>query len=164
MWWGRFIDDVILIWSGSEIDLLAFHSYLNTTNIHLNLSLDFSFTQIHFLDLKIFKDNEGKLHTTIFRKETDRNAILRADRFNPSWLTDNIPFGQFQRLKRIYDKEEDFDIKAQDMIQRFKERGYKNSVIENAYYKAKNINRDELLVQRQKLHNTVQRQIKSRKL
>ncbi len=66
MWWGRFIDDVILMWFASEIDLLAFHSYLNTTNIHLKLSLDFSFTQINLLDLKIFKDNEGKLHTTIF--------------------------------------------------------------------------------------------------
>ncbi len=47
------------------------------------------------------------------------------------------------------DKTEDFDIKAQDMIQRFKEQGYKNSVIYKAYNRAKN-SRDELLVQRQK--------------
>ncbi len=36
VWWGRLID-VILIWSGSEIDLLASHSYLNM-NINLKLS------------------------------------------------------------------------------------------------------------------------------
>lgn len=52
-------------------------------------------------------------------------------------------------LKRICDEEEDFDIKAQDMIKRFKDKGYKNNVIK-AYIKAKNFSRDELLVQRQK--------------
>lgn len=40
------------------------------------------------------------------------------------------------------------------MIQRFKEGGYKNSVIYKAYNKAKNINRDELLVQRQKFSHS----------
>lgn len=112
------------------------------------MSLDFSHTQINFLDIKIFKESNGVLHTTIFRKETDRNTILRADSFHPLWMTENINFGQFQRLKRICDKEEDFNIRAQDMTQRFKERGYKNSVINKAYNKVRNISRDELLRQK----------------
>lgn len=78
------------------------------------------------MDLKIFKESNGILYITIFRKETDRNTILRADSFNPSWLTD-IPFGQFQRLKQICEKEEDFDFRAQE-IKRFQERGHQNSV------------------------------------
>ncbi len=59
VWWERFIDDVILIWSGSEIDLLAFHSYLNITNIHLKLSLDFLFTHIFWIlkYLRTIKEN-----------------------------------------------------------------------------------------------------------
>uniref|UniRef100_A0A673MJ69 Par-3 family cell polarity regulator alpha, b n=1 Tax=Sinocyclocheilus rhinocerous TaxID=307959 RepID=A0A673MJ69_9TELE len=35
MWWGRYIDDIILIWTGSEADLLVFHLYLNNTNVNL---------------------------------------------------------------------------------------------------------------------------------
>lgn len=49
--------------------MLTFQSHLNTTNVHLKLSLDFLFTQIYFLDLKISKDNEGKLHTTFLEKK-----------------------------------------------------------------------------------------------
>lgn len=128
IWWGRYID-IILIWTGSEADLLAFHSYLNNTYANLKLSLDFSHT--HFLDLKIFKESNGVLNTTIFRKETGRNTILRAASFHPLWMAEYIPFGEFQRLKRICDKEEDFDIRAEDMTQRFQERGFKNSVIKH---------------------------------
>lgn len=42
-----------------------------------------SLAWIHFLDLKIFKDDNGDLHTSTFRKPTDRNTTLRADSFNP---------------------------------------------------------------------------------
>lgn len=44
IWWGRFIDDIILLWSGSETELLSFHSYLNNTNRNVKLSLDFPST------------------------------------------------------------------------------------------------------------------------
>lgn len=150
IWWGRYIDDIILLWSGSETELLQFHSYLNNTNRNLKLSLDFSLSEINFLDLKISKDVNGDLHTSIFRKSTDRNTILRADSFHPSCLIDNIPFGQFQRLKRICDSEEDFERKAEDMSQRFKTRGYQQKTISRAYSKAKCLPREQLLAPKQK--------------
>lgn len=37
--WGRYIDDILLIWSGSQQELLQFHAYLNNPNS--KLSLDF---------------------------------------------------------------------------------------------------------------------------
>lgn len=40
---------------------------------------------------------------------TDSNTILRADSFHPPWLIENIPFGQFQRLKLICDSEDVFE-------------------------------------------------------
>ncbi len=150
IWWGRYIDDIILLWSGSETELLLFHSYLNNTNRNLKLSLDFSSSEINFLDLKISKDVNGDLHTSIFRKPTDRNTILRADSFHPPWLTDNIPLGQFQRLKRICDSEEDFEKNAQDMTQRFRARGYQHKTIFRAYNKAKCLPREQLLAPKQK--------------
>ena len=129
VWWGRYIDDILCIFSGTEQELLQFHTYLNNTNHNLKLCLEFYLTNIHFLDLEISKDNAGDLHTSMFRKPTDRNTILRADSYHPSWLVENIPFGQFQRIKRICDSEEGFEINAQDMSQRFKKRGYKHKTI-----------------------------------
>lgn len=59
--------------------------------------------KIDFLDLTIMKTSDGHLHTTLFHKPTDRNTLLRAHSFHPPALKQNIPFAQFQRLKRIFD-------------------------------------------------------------
>ncbi len=117
--WGRYIDDVLIIWSGSESELHRFHQYINGINRNLKLSLEYSVSENNFLDLKITKEANGVLHTSIFRKPTDRNTILRANSFHPPWLIENIPHGQFQRLKRICDREDDYEIQLQDMTSRF---------------------------------------------
>lgn len=83
---------MISSYSGSETEL-QFHSYLSNTNSILKFSLDYSLTEIHFLDLKIFKNDNGGLHTSIFREPDKCNTLLlRADSFHPPWLIDNIPF------------------------------------------------------------------------
>ena len=41
IYWGRYIDDVFLLWAGSEDELQSFHQYLNETNKNIKLSLDF---------------------------------------------------------------------------------------------------------------------------
>ena len=69
-------------------------------------------------------DDNGLIHTSIFRKDTDRNTILRAESFHPKNLISNIPFGQFQRLRRICSSDTDFESQAQAMSNRFAERGY----------------------------------------
>lgn len=98
IWWGRYIDDVLLLWSGAETELLQFHSYLNSTDqdFNLKLSLDYSRSEIHFLDLKISKDEHGDLHISIFRKPTDLNTKLRADRFQPPWMIKIYPVVTFR--------------------------------------------------------------------
>ena len=101
IWYGRYIDDLIFFYNGDLTSLKEFHSYLNSTNDSIELSLVYSQSEINYLDLKITKSPTGDLHTTIFRKPTDRNTILHANSFHPPHLIKNIPFGQFQRLRRI---------------------------------------------------------------
>lgn len=50
----RFIDDIFLLFKGSQTDLIAFHDYLNKTNKNIRLSLEYSKDRIHFLDLTIY--------------------------------------------------------------------------------------------------------------
>lgn len=71
VWWGRYIDNVILFFSGSEKELLDFHAYVNSLNVNLKLSLEYNLEVINFLDLRILRNNHGDLHTSIFRKTTD---------------------------------------------------------------------------------------------
>lgn len=131
--------------NGSTQQLQDFHEYLNDTNPNIKLSLEFSKTSINFLDLNIFVDSEGALHTTIYRKPTDRNTILRADSFHPSSLISNIPFGQFQRLRRICDTDMDFEAQSNEMYSRFKHRGYNKKTLNHALLKTKSTERSTLL-------------------
>lgn len=145
-WYGRYIDDACMVFNGSEAQLLDFHRYVNSINPNIRLTLEYSLTSINFLDVTIYKDSEGKLHTTLFRKTTSRNTILRADSFHPPHLINNIPYGQFQRLRRICDNDSDFVSQADSMTRRFKERAYPSDVVEQAYTKARSIPRNTLLI------------------
>ena len=127
-WYGIYIDDILMLFSGSEYEWVQFQKYVNYLNMNLRLSIEYSETEINFLDLKILRNQNGSFHTTIYRMDTDRNTILRADSFHPSSLIKNIPFEQFQRLRRICDREDDFQDKVGEMHSRFQQRGYKSVV------------------------------------
>ena len=137
-WYGRYIDDVLLIFNGSETELLDFHKYLNFINPNIRLSIDHSQHSIHFLDWTIFKGTEGQLHTTLFRKSTSCHTILRAESFHHH-LKENIPYGQFQHLRRISDQETYFVEQAEAMSNRFAERTYKPRVIKQAFERAQSL-------------------------
>lgn len=61
-----------------------------------------------------------------------------------------MPFGQFQRLCRICDNEEDFNIKSKEMFDRFKERGSTPKVLNAALNKAQAQERSALLQRKPK--------------
>lgn len=116
---------------GTVEQLLQFHAYVNSTHVNLKLSLDYSKSEINFLN------GTGKIHTSIFRKSSDRNTILRADSFHPSHLISNIPIGHFQKLWRICDTDKEFEEEASLMTERFRDRGYADSTLAHAYSSAK---------------------------
>ena len=143
-YYGRYIDDLLFVFSGSVQQLKDFHLYLNSINHNIKLSLEFSTTSINFLDLNIYVDSDGTLHTTIYRKPTDKNTILRADSFHPNSLISNIPYGQFQRLRRICDSDTDFETQSAEMYERFKQRGYKDRTLNSALSKSRSTERTNL--------------------
>ena len=144
--YGRYIDDLLFIFTGSEQQLLDFHKYLNSTNPNIKLTLEYSKAAIDFLDLKISIDQLGTIHTYIFRKSTDRNTILRAESFHPKhFIISNIPFGQFQRLKRICNTDSEFEAQAHTMYDRFSQRGYNKNNLNAAWTKARDLDRTRLL-------------------
>lgn len=61
---GRYIDDVVLFFLGSEKELLDFH----TSYANVKLSLEYYRQVFNFLDIKISKDDQGLLHTSILKK------------------------------------------------------------------------------------------------
>lgn len=147
--WFRYIDDVFLIWEGSADSLIEFHSLLNSWDSNLKFTFEYSPTQIHFLDLLIYKADDV-LATTLYTKDTDRNTLLLSSSYHPKSLKENLPVGQFFRLRRLCSDRNDFIQQAHSMKYRFSERGYSQRTIRSAYKRALYSNRDTLLEPRQK--------------
>lgn len=98
--WYCYIDDVLLTWEGSVDGLNAFMLAINKNAFNLHFTMSYSATKITFLDVTIYKHEDGHLSSGLFRKPTAGNTILHASSAHPKSLICSIPFSQYLRLKR----------------------------------------------------------------
>ena len=132
----RFIDDLFMIWTGSEQELLDFMSDLNKKHPSIKFEFKYSQTKIEFLDVLVYKDHNNMLQTTIYRKQTDRQNYLDARSEHPKLLKDSIPYSQALRIKRICSSQQEFLSHTAKMINQFQKGGYDRLLIEQQINKA----------------------------
>ena len=72
----RYIDDLFMIWTGSEQELLDLMSDLNKEHPSIKLQFKYSPTKIGFLDVLVYKYHNNILQATIYIKKTDRQNYL----------------------------------------------------------------------------------------
>ncbi|XP_068114979.1 uncharacterized protein [Hyperolius riggenbachi] len=142
--WLRFIDDVLVVWRGSEEELERFFDRLNVNERNIHLTYTYSPTSISFLDLSVVKDG-GALRTTTYRKPTAGNTLLHATSHHPPHLIRGIPRGQFLRIRRNCSSEVDFQREAAEMYDRFRDRGYGHEALCSGAERAIQTPRSELL-------------------
>lgn len=71
----RYIDDIFLIWLGTNKELADFHCYLNDLVPAILLTLSSSMSNLQFLDVNVCL-TYGAIHTELYTKRTDRNTLL----------------------------------------------------------------------------------------
>ncbi|XP_075455132.1 uncharacterized protein LOC142494549 [Ascaphus truei] len=140
----RYIDDLFLIWDGSEADLLQFLEYLNSIPSNIRFTLNYSNEQIVFLDTVVYK-GPTRLLTKIHHKATDRNTLLLASSHHPDALKKGLPYSQFLRVLRITSRSDECEEALQCMTHRFLARGYNHKEVKEALAKARRFSRDQLL-------------------
>ncbi|OCT72372.1 hypothetical protein XELAEV_18035350mg [Xenopus laevis] len=146
-----YIDDLLCIWMGREQKFREFVEKINTNDLNLRFTDTFSKMEIEFLDVKLMA-KENSIHTTIYRKPCSGNTLLHAQSCHPRSQIAGIPIGQFPRLRRNCSTIGEYKTKADEMNGRFKERGYNNKLIQRAYVRAENTDRDTLLFPQNKTH------------
>ncbi|KAJ1192175.1 hypothetical protein NDU88_001487 [Pleurodeles waltl] len=60
--WKRYIDDILLVWTGTRKEALTFSNWLNAANPFLNFTMTIGDNRLPFLDLLIY-ENDGALAT-----------------------------------------------------------------------------------------------------
>ena len=119
----RFIDDIFLIWKGTEKELVDTITKLNASHHSIKFDLNYSYSEINFLDTLIYKDENGKLQTKIYRKPSDRPNYLHSYSEHPISTKNSIIFSQALRIKRICSEESEFKNGCEHLKERLKKRG-----------------------------------------
>lgn len=127
---GRFIDDICLIWKGSESKLKEFLLHLNTVHPSIKFTSEYSMTEINFLDVTLRKDKKGYLSTDVYQKDTDTHNYLQRDSAHPEHSKKSIPYSQFLRLQRIVSDQNTLKKRIREYIEYFANSGYKRKELE----------------------------------
>ena len=90
-----------MIRTGSETELNQLFTTLNSVHATIKFECKYSNKEINFLDIIVCISRSTPLFTKLYKKETYRNAYLHYKSYHPSKLKENIPYGQFIRIKRI---------------------------------------------------------------
>ncbi|KAM4034840.1 LOW QUALITY PROTEIN: uncharacterized protein ACNLHF_021544 [Anomaloglossus baeobatrachus] len=151
-----FIDDIFILWKGSELELSQMVGELNRNDLGLFFTFEVNSSKLPFLDVLIEKSNEGNIVTSTHRKETATNSLLRWESGHPFALKKGIPKGQFSRIKRNCSNEEKCLLQFNDLENRFRERGYPNRVIKKAREEINGIGRPALLCPQPREKDTVE--------
>eukprot|EP00079_Xenopus_tropicalis_P032370 XP_017946141.1 PREDICTED: uncharacterized protein LOC108645441 [Xenopus tropicalis] len=142
-YYGRYIDDIIIIWSGTDEQFNDFIKHINTNNYNLQFTSEIHHTSINFLDITLSTFNHS-VTSTIFRKECSANTLLEATSCHPRHSILNIPYSQFLRIRRICSEETEFMSQSTDLYYRLLDRGYPKKNIIKAFERAATVDRSSL--------------------
>ena len=105
----RYIDGIFLICKSTEEELKDLFDEVNKNHPSIEFNQKFSKLKIEFLGVLVYKDEQQRLQTTLFRKKTDRQSYLRAKTDHSASLKKSIPYSQILRGKRICSTNSEFE-------------------------------------------------------
>lgn len=150
----RYIDDYAGIATCSKTELLNFIHFMSTFNPALRFTYEISDTSLPFLDIEISLDpTSNRLSTSVHYKPTDSHAYLLFQSSHPKSTRESIPYSQFLRLRRICSSDNDFQNKAEEMVNFFTTRGYSPALTRMARQRAANTSRSSALMPKDSTEN-----------
>ena len=96
--WCRFLDDCFIIMNEDIENLKKLQHILNSLHPCLKFTLEYSQTNLPFLDILVI-NNEGKIETDIYFKKTDSKQYLLYSSCHPRHVKNNIPYCLAWRIK-----------------------------------------------------------------
>ena len=148
--WLRYIDDIFMVWTGTEKSLQHFLEFANQFSKQQGMKSTITFKahysqhSVNFLDTSITLEH-GNLVTNLYTKNTAAHDYVRHSSYHPKHTLRSLPKSQFMRIRRICSKSQDYKIHAQNFIQHFIKRGYKESELRKCATDVASMDREELL-------------------
>ena len=150
--WLRFIDDIDIKWNDTEEHFEEFIKHCNSFHHSIKFTYELSSKKISFLDTITTIEN-GTMTTDLHTKKTDKHQYLSPKSCHPRHCSRSIPYSQALRIKRICSTENKLNHRLGELRKHLLDRGYKKEHISTAFEKAENVDRDSLLVYKDKQTN-----------
>lgn len=132
VFYGRYIDDIILIWEGSVDVFSSFVTHCNANALGLSFTHVIDSHELVFLDLVLSHEGDRIISKNHIKPTSGNSYLHYKSCHHPAWKR-NIPAGQFNRLRRNCTKKEDYLLQGSLLVKRFEEKGYPQSIINEAF-------------------------------
>ena len=150
----RFIDDILIIWTGTEEEFLEFMKKIN--NLHDTIKFTHSYNKVDksttYLDMTV-KISKNKIETDLYRKPTDKIQYLLPSSCHPSHIFKSIPYSLALRLVRICSTKQILKQRLEELKTMLLSRKYNKIVVNVALDKAWSMDRKTTLLRRERKQN-----------
>ena len=104
--WLRFIDDIFAIYRCTEDELIDQLEKLNQFHPTIKFTFSYSKTTANFLDTTVYVDENQRIQTELYRKQTDTNNYLHHSSYHPKSQKESIAYSITLRFKTICSTQE----------------------------------------------------------
>ena len=154
--WKRFIDDIFLIFLGTQQEFLGLQNFMNSFHPSIKFTFESSTTQINFLDILIYIGADRKLQTTLYRKPTDCCALLHFKSHHSLKCKESIIYSQALRYNLIISEDHNLQRELDNLTKTLLARDYPLHIISRNIKKALTFSRQDLL-HKPRQHNPTQK-------
>ena len=145
MLWLTFIDDIFMIWTNGEDELIRFISYLNDIQPSITFTHGHSCHTVNFLDTSIHIDENRRIYTNLYEKPTDTHLYLHYTSSHYEPCKSKGPYGQYLCLRRICSIDQDFKYNSRKLTEFYIERGYLIKSLTRHFNRANKYKQHDLL-------------------
>ena len=145
--WKRFIDDVLMLFRGTEQQCQDLVDYLNSLYPGVvKFKHEFSTEKVEFLDLIISIVN-NKIETNLFIKPSNKQLYLDFLSNHPDHCKEGVIYGQALRVIERCSNKDDVDKHLDNLKNKLQKRNYPEKLINSKFRKARKKSRECLINQ-----------------
>ena len=131
--WKRFIDDIFLVWLGTEEELKIYLSKINTIHTTIKFTCEYSKNSTTFLDVTVYK-GERFLQTRLLDikthiKSTNKQLYVHASSYHPPGTNKGIMIGETKCYLRTNSNKDNFKQIKSHLADKLSSRGYNTNTI-----------------------------------
>lgn len=153
VFYGRFVDDMLLIVDSTDIDNINLWCDNNIKHDFLNFSVSAHEEEVNFLDLTIMLD-KTVITTKMYKKPMSKHKFPHYLSNHPVHIKKSLPYSCGLRVIRNCSHITDRNAEISSMINQFKERGYPANLLTITEEKLKLIDRESLIAENRVVRKT----------